>query len=117
MIEIGTKDEASHLLQHVFEKIDEIKKPGTITETGPLDFKELARHLSCSTVYQYGGSLTTPPCTEGIAWNVVKEPIYLDVKTYKKVKKVVKFNARYTQNKPANINLLDNARNVLDGKN
>jgi carbonic anhydrase len=104
------------LLRDVFDKLHEAREPGSSTTTGPLNFSKLAHHLAHSDVYQYGGSLTTPPCTEGIAWNVVKDPIYIDPATYKKAKKVMKFNSRYTQNIPNGINLLDNARVVLNTK-
>jgi len=54
----------------------------------------------------YSGSLTTPPCTEGVTWIVSAEPIQIDLKNYETLKDFLKFNARYTQNNPGEENLL-----------
>ncbi|EEB92869.1 hypothetical protein MPER_08558, partial [Moniliophthora perniciosa FA553] len=57
----------------------------------------------------YSGSMTVPPCKEGIQFLIAKESLPLDVKTYKALKKVMKFNARYTQNTLGSMNLLEMA--------
>ncbi|KAK1702655.1 carbonic anhydrase [Colletotrichum lupini] len=104
----------SPFLANVFAHLDEVKEPGSHAETEELDFGELKRLLEGSDVYQYDGSLTTPPCTEGIAWNVVAEPLRVDDVTYRAAKKVMKFNSRYTQNVPGQKNLLENSRVMLN---
>ncbi|WYZ40596.1 hypothetical protein EsH8_IV_000937 [Colletotrichum jinshuiense] len=104
----------SPFLANVFAHLDEVAEPGSHSETQALDFDELKSLLEESDVYQYDGSLTTPPCTEGIAWNVVAEPLRVDDVTYRAAKKVMKFNSRYTQNVPGHTNLLDHSRVMLN---
>ncbi|KAF6827519.1 carbonic anhydrase [Colletotrichum musicola] len=104
----------SPFLANVFAHVDEVTEPGSHSETQGLDFCELKDLLAKSDVYQYDGSLTTPPCTEGIAWNVVAEPLAINDATFRAAKKIMKFNSRYTQNVPGQKNLLDYSRVVLN---
>jgi hypothetical protein len=41
----------------------------------------------------------------------------IDVQTYLKAKKIMKFNSRYTQNKPAQVNLLELSKNAMNTLN
>ncbi|GKT52168.1 carbonic anhydrase [Colletotrichum spaethianum] len=106
---IEVAETSNPLLASVFANIEQVTAVGSHAATGPLDFTSLSEHLSKNTIYQYSGSLTTPPCTEAIAWNVVGIPIPIDIATYLKTKSIMKYNARYTQNNPGEMNLLENA--------
>ena len=47
--------------------------------------------------YGFNGSLTTPPCSEGVAWHVVEKPIELSKAQISAFKKIFKSNARPVQ--------------------
>ena len=41
------------------------------------------------------------------------KPLHVDIKAFNAFKEVLKFNARYTQNGPGGVNLLQNAADTL----
>jgi carbonic anhydrase len=102
------------LLRNVFRHVEDASELGDAAHTGELNFNELRNHVRNSQVFQYSGSLTTPPCAQNVAFNIVSSPINIDVSVYKRVKKILKFNSRYTQNHLGEKNLLDGARDILD---
>lgn len=57
-------------------------------------------------MFQYTGSLTTPPCAEGVVFLIAKEPLDIDVTTFNEIKSIVKFNSRYSQNALGGENLI-----------
>jgi hypothetical protein len=98
--------ETTSLLTSVTEKIAAISSPGSVTETGALDFAPLVDVISKQALHTYEGSLTTPPCAEGLKFFVTSQQLPLDVATFNKIKAVVGFNARFTQNNVGAENLL-----------
>jgi carbonic anhydrase len=47
--------------------------------------------------YQFMGSLTTPPCTEGVLWMVMKQPVTISKAQYKLFTQLYPANARPVQ--------------------
>ena len=47
--------------------------------------------------YSYMGSLTTPPCSEGVRWQVLKQPLELSREQLAAFRKLYPMNARPTQ--------------------
>jgi carbonic anhydrase len=52
---------------------------------------------STATYYLYSGSLTTPPCTEGVRWNVIASPLPISDAQVTTFKRLFPFNARPVQ--------------------
>ena len=106
----GKNDISSTVTTSVLVNINDIPNANDVTTTGALDFKDLQAHIAKSTVYSYNGSLTSPPCSEGVLFNVVAQPLYVEPHDFKALKSIIKFNSRYTQNAPGKVNLLDVVR-------
>ncbi|RUP02831.1 alpha carbonic anhydrase [Jimgerdemannia flammicorona] len=52
---------------------------------------------SFSDYFSYDGSLTTPPCSEGIKWHVYKEVLPISLAQHKAINDIIHYNARDTQ--------------------
>ncbi|KAF9437636.1 hypothetical protein BGZ76_011818 [Entomortierella beljakovae] len=49
--------------------------------------------------WEYDGSLTTPPCTEGVSWNVVQNTIGMGLRQFDALVDLEKFNSRFLQDR------------------
>ena len=58
---------------------------------------DLAALPETQTYFQYDGSLTTPPCTEGVAWQVLDTPVEISQEQLDAFTAVVEGNFRPTQ--------------------
>ncbi|KAF9427421.1 hypothetical protein BGZ94_004936 [Podila epigama] len=66
-----------------------------------IDFTPLIKASGTFTPrWEYEGSLTVPPCTEGVAWQVVKTAIPLGLEQYDTLVNLQAFNARFIQDRP-----------------
>ncbi|KAJ3067503.1 hypothetical protein HDU98_009275, partial [Podochytrium sp. JEL0797] len=67
------------------------------TKLPSLDMASMIAALQNSTYFSYTGSLTTPPCTEGILWLVAREPLEISQVQLNELTSVMPFNSRLTQ--------------------
>ncbi|KAJ3021719.1 UNVERIFIED_CONTAM: hypothetical protein HDU68_009499 [Siphonaria sp. JEL0065] len=67
------------------------------TQIPSLDLSSIISALGASKFYSYSGSLTTPPCTEGVLWLVAQEPLKISKPQLDKLRKAMPFNSRTTQ--------------------
>ncbi|KAG0053554.1 hypothetical protein BGZ83_000907 [Gryganskiella cystojenkinii] len=66
-----------------------------------VDFAPLLRSTGEFTPrWEYEGSLTTPPCTEGVAWNVVKTTVGLGLEQFDALVDLEGYNSRFLQDRP-----------------
>ena len=89
-----TEGKANAALDLVFKRF-----PQTVGSEKALDGDFNANDLLPATrnYYKYVGSLTTPPCSEGVRWQVLKQPVELSKGQIAAFRKLYSMNARPIQ--------------------
>lgn len=99
---------SSSIIASLSSALPEITVPGTKTSIkGGIDYKDVISAIETSDIVQYTGSLTTPPCAEGVTFLLLKDPLDISVADYNAIKKIVKFNSRFVQNELGETNILE----------
>ncbi|KAL2161867.1 hypothetical protein VTH06DRAFT_7651 [Thermothelomyces fergusii] len=102
----GAASTATAVLETIFSVVDKIAVPGTKTTTPGLAMSEIVDVLRAGAFQTYSGSLTTPPCSEGVSWHVATARLAVSPATFLKARDVIGFNARFPQNTPGEPNIL-----------
>jgi len=99
---------SSSIIASLSSSLSKIATPGTKTPiAGGVDFSDVEAKLKSSQILQYSGSLTTPPCSEGVTFLIVKDTFDVSVADFNAIKKIVKFNSRFVQNTLGSTNILE----------
>jgi carbonic anhydrase len=99
---------SSSIISSLASSLPQISTPGSATSIkGGIDYTDVIAKIEESDVLQYSGSLTTPPCAEGVTFLVVKDPLDISVADYNAIKQIVKFNSRFIQNSLGQANMLE----------
>ena len=90
------RGDATGALEPIFTNLPDIGELNVKVALG-FDFDPQQFLPSSGKHYRYSGSLTTPPCTEGVKWVVMKEPVTILDEDLAQFAARISFNARYTQ--------------------
>lgn len=88
---------SSGALAPIFANLPALDTPINQQEELPEGFNPINFLPGSSAFYNYAGSLTTPPCTEGVNWIVMSEPLTVSDEDIAQFAKRIPFNARYVQ--------------------
>lgn len=90
-----TAGRANALIRLLWQHLPKAKETETVTSAVRIDLADLLPPNLA--YYTYTGSLTTPPCSEGVAWFVLRDPVSLSADQIARFAELYAMNARPLQ--------------------
>lgn len=94
LFEQGPDDAKQSVVQKVWANVP-LEKHEALTGPGQLDLTELLP--ADKAYYTYMGSMTTPPCSEGVLWLVMRQPVVLSAAQLNVFARLYPMNSRPVQ--------------------
>jgi carbonic anhydrase len=89
----------SDFLTAIVPLLKDVQEVNTTTPMPYLDVNQALKEANglANGLYTYTGSLTTPPCIEGVNWMVAKDRLKVSAYQFNTIKNLTKYSARQTQ--------------------
>ncbi|KLJ05618.1 hypothetical protein EMPG_10895 [Blastomyces silverae] len=100
MVQVSA-DHSTRSLDRVIGEITRISTPGNKVAIPALNIGDITSLVNKQQLFTYTGSLTTPPCTEGVQFFILPQPIPMRATVFNALKSVTGHNARFLQNNNA----------------
>ncbi|OJD11302.1 hypothetical protein AJ78_07896 [Emergomyces pasteurianus Ep9510] len=85
-------------LNTLISNINQITSRGSLVDIRKLNATDMASLINSLPLFSYTGSLTTPPCTEGIPFYILSQAVPMHIDVLNSLKTVIGHNSRFLQN-------------------
>ncbi|EPS38834.1 hypothetical protein H072_7401 [Dactylellina haptotyla CBS 200.50] len=110
---VNERNRSEPMIKRMAELLKKITKKGDSVTATDVHLRGIRRAIMHSKKYTYTGSLTTPPCTEGVAWFISTDIIDISIADLNMFKKVMQYNARDLQAGIGETNIVEYASQYL----
>ncbi|KAK6360032.1 hypothetical protein TWF696_001152 [Orbilia brochopaga] len=112
-----TGEKSDPMMERLATYLQSIGKVGDTVVATHVPLQGVRTAITNAKKFTYPGSLTTPPCTEGVTWYVSNTILDIAPKDYRAFKKVLGFNSRTLQADPGKQNIVEFAAQFLPSVN
>lgn len=110
---IDTAEKSDPMMAKLAALLANIGKVGDTVVATEVPLGGVRTAITGAKKFTYPGSLTTPPCTEGVTWYVSNTILDVSIADYKAFKRVLGFNSRTLQADPGKQNIVEFAAQFL----
>ncbi|KAF3937504.1 Nectarin-2 [Dactylella cylindrospora] len=114
-IDINDENRSDPMMSRLASLLPSIENKGETVVATHVPLHGVRTAITGAKKFTYTGSLTTPPCTEGVSWYVSNTVLDVSMRDYRAFKNVMKYNSRNLQADPGQQNVVEFAAQFLNG--